>query len=79
MPVIATPCGGPEDLIRSSGGGELLDSFDPADLATAIARIAEDLDAAAAMRRAGREYVERVHAPSRFRELVGAALKELDD
>jgi glycosyltransferase involved in cell wall biosynthesis len=79
LPVISTPCGGPEDLIRSSGGGEILDSFDPAELAAAIARVADDADAAAAKRTAGRAYVERVHAPSRFRELVGAALKELDD
>jgi glycosyltransferase involved in cell wall biosynthesis len=79
LPVISTPCGGPEDLIRSSGGGEILGRFDPAELAAAIAHLADDTDAAVAKRTAGRAYVERVHAPSRFRELVGAALKELDD
>jgi glycosyltransferase involved in cell wall biosynthesis len=79
LPVVSTPCGGPEELIRTSRGGEVIASFDAADLAAAVARIVDDPEAATAMRVAGREYVRRVHAPERFRELVGAALAELDD
>ena len=79
LPVISTPCGGPEDLLRSSGGGKIIDTFDPAELAAAIADLLADAEAAAVMRDAGREYVHRVHAPARFRELLGAALDEADD
>lgn len=78
LPVISTPCGGPEEMLRVSGGG-IVASFDAADFANAVARVSTDLDRAAAMRAAGRAYVEEVHAPSRFRTLVGAALAELDD
>lgn len=78
LPVITTPCGGPEDLVRSSGGGRVLETFDPGELAHAIVSLAEEADAAAAMRSAGRTYVRRVHDPNRFRELLGAALRELD-
>jgi glycosyltransferase involved in cell wall biosynthesis len=78
LPVITTPCGGPEDLVRSSGGGRVLETFDSGDLAHAIGSLAADAEAAAAMRVAGRAYVRRVHDPNRFRESLDAALKELD-
>ena len=78
LPVITTPCGGPEDLIRESGGGRVLETFEAGELAHAIDSLAEDLDAATAMRSLGRAYVQRVHDPNRFRELLGAALRDLD-
>ena len=28
VPVMTTPCGGPEELIRASGGGVVLSGFD---------------------------------------------------
>ena len=33
VPVLVTPCGGPEDLVRDSHGGEVLSGFDPRELA----------------------------------------------
>jgi glycosyltransferase involved in cell wall biosynthesis len=78
LPVVSTPCGGPEELIRESGGGIVLDGFDPEELAAAILALAEDRERAAAMRTAGRTYVIDVHAPSRFRRHVATALRELD-
>src|SRR5262249_9158098 len=33
VPVLVTPCGGPEELVRSSHGGEVLTGFDPEELA----------------------------------------------
>ena len=64
--------------MRSSGGGRVLETFDPGELAHAIVSLAEEVEAATAMRSSGRAYVQRVHDPNRFRELLGAALKELD-
>jgi glycosyltransferase involved in cell wall biosynthesis len=78
LPVIATPCRGPEELLRVSRGGHVLDGFDAGELSGAIAALADSPDEAAAMRAAGRAYVTRIHAPSRFRELVAHALAELD-
>jgi glycosyltransferase involved in cell wall biosynthesis len=78
LPVITTPCGGPEDLVRSSGGGRVLETFDPDELAHAAVSLAADAVSASAMRVSGLAYVQRVHDPNRFRECLNAALKELD-
>jgi glycosyltransferase involved in cell wall biosynthesis len=78
LPVITTPCGGPEEMIRESGGGRVLKTFEPDELAHAIVSLADDPETATAMRSSGREYVERVHNPIRFRKLLGAALRDLD-
>jgi glycosyltransferase involved in cell wall biosynthesis len=79
LPVVSTPCGGPEDMIRSSRGGVVVDGFDGADLAAGIADAVADSAAVATMRVAGCEYVRRVHAPARFRERLTAALQEAND
>jgi glycosyltransferase involved in cell wall biosynthesis len=78
LPVIATPCGGPEELLRASGAGRILDGFDAGELAGSITSLADSPDEAAAMRGAGRDYVARVHAPDRFREQLARAFAELD-
>jgi glycosyltransferase involved in cell wall biosynthesis len=78
LPVITTPCGGPEELVRESGGGRVLETFEAGELAHAIVSLADDFEAATAMRSSGREYVRRVHNPNRFRQLLGAALRDLD-
>jgi glycosyltransferase involved in cell wall biosynthesis len=78
LPVITTPCGGPEELVHASGGGRVLETFEAEELARAIASLAETTEAATAMRTSGQSYVHRVHDPNRFRELLDAALKELD-
>lgn len=77
LPVVATPCGGPEDLIRSSGGGVVVEGFDAAGFAEAIAGLAADAATAARMRSNGREHVRREHAPERFRDLLRAALEQV--
>lgn len=78
LPVVSTPSGGPEELLRASGGGIVTGSFDAAALSDAIRTLTDDPDATALMRAAGRDYVNREHSPARFQELVAAALRQVD-
>jgi glycosyltransferase involved in cell wall biosynthesis len=78
VPVIATPCGGPEELIRSSRGGRVLGGFTADELAAAITDVVADPTTAGTMRDSGRAFVLENHAPARFREHVAEALRKLD-
>ena len=78
VPVLSTPSGGPEELIRDSGGGRVLEGFGPEELADAAAGLLEHPDTLARMRAAGREYVVRVHSQDRFQTLLAAAFRDLD-
>jgi phosphatidylinositol alpha-mannosyltransferase len=78
VPVVTTPSGGPEDLVRGSGGGRVLEGFTAAELAATLEELIDDPATLMAMRAAGRAYVEREHAPSHFRELLEAALDAVD-
>ncbi len=78
VPVLVTPCGGPEELVRASGGGEVLSSFDPQELADRAAALLGDRDTLLAMRRRGREHVVRAHDPAHLRDALARALEELD-
>lgn len=79
LPVVSTPCGGPEDLLRESGGGVVLGGFSPEELALTAAGLLDDVARLSAMRRSGREYVLREHSPARIRELLAQAFVELDE
>jgi glycosyltransferase involved in cell wall biosynthesis len=74
VPVVTTPCGGPEALVAESGGGVVLSGFSPEELATTVRGLLDDVDRLSEMRRSGREHVLREHSPTRFRELLGRAL-----
>jgi glycosyltransferase involved in cell wall biosynthesis len=74
VPVVTTPCGGPEALVRESGGGVVLGSFAADELAATVTRLLGDAATLARMRRSGREHVVREHSPERFRTLLAAAL-----
>jgi glycosyltransferase involved in cell wall biosynthesis len=78
VPVLATPSGGPEALLRTSGGGRVLGGFEPEELATAALELLEDAATLSTMRRRGRAYVVREHSPRRLEELLAAALAELE-
>ncbi len=74
VPVLTTPSGGPEDLVERSGGGRVLRSFDPEELAARATELLADVGTLAAMRAQGRSYVEREHSAARLQELLGAVI-----
>ncbi|HEY1367877.1 MAG TPA: glycosyltransferase family 4 protein [Gaiellaceae bacterium] len=76
VPVVSTPCGGPEELLRSSGGGRILDGFTAEELAETVLELVDAPATLAAMRHAGQAYVRREHAPERFRERLAEALAD---
>ena len=78
VPVVATPSGGPEELLRASGGGRVLSGFEPDELADVAAELLLNVDALRELRARGRNYVAREHSPERFRSLLGAAMAGLD-
>ena len=74
VPVVTTPSGGPEELVRGSKGGVVLASFDAEELAETVAALLGDAARLVSMRRSGREHVLREHSPERFRSLLAEAL-----
>jgi glycosyltransferase involved in cell wall biosynthesis len=79
VPVLVTPCGGPEELVRDSHGGELLPGFDASELAERALALLDEPERLWKMRRLGRSYVEREHDPARLVAALGAAVALLDD
>ena len=75
LPVVTAPSGGPEALVRGSGGGVVLEGFSAEELAETVRGLLADPARLEQMRRRGREYVEREHSPERFRELLADALR----
>ena len=78
VPVVTTPSGGPEQLLRDSGGGRVLSGFAVEELAETVSALLEDVATLRRMRAAGREYVVREHSPGRFRSLLADALRAVD-
>jgi glycosyltransferase involved in cell wall biosynthesis len=79
VPVLVTPCGGPEELVRSSQGGEVLPGFAPRQLADRALALLEDPARLGEMRRLGRAFVVREHDPDNLTTALGEALEILDD
>jgi glycosyltransferase involved in cell wall biosynthesis len=77
VPVLATPSGGPEALLRASGGGRVLTGFEPDELAEGALELLEDAATLSTMRTRGRQYVAREHSPRRLQELLGAAFADV--
>jgi glycosyltransferase involved in cell wall biosynthesis len=78
VPVIVTPCGGPEELVQSSGGGEVLSGFDSRELAERVVALLRDEVRIQEMRWRGRDYVVRVHDPARLRAALVEAFRVVD-
>ena len=78
VPVVTTPSGGPEELVRGSRGGRVLSGFEAEELAETVAGLLEDVDTLRRMRVAGREHVVREHSSDGFRSLLADALSAVD-
>ena len=78
VPAVVTPCGGPEEMIRESGGGRVLSGFTVEELAETVVQLLADPARLLAMRRSGRDHVARAHAPGRVAQLLGRAFAELE-
>ena len=76
LPVVTTPCGGPEALVTESGGGVVLSGFSADELASTVTELLADRSRLEQLRRVGREYVVREHSAARFRELLAVALSQ---
>jgi phosphatidylinositol alpha-mannosyltransferase len=74
VPVVSTPSGGPEHLLKLSGGGRLLDGFEPHALVAAVIDLLEHPSELIAMRHKGRAYVEVEHSPETFRQRLDRLL-----
>ena len=64
--------------MAESGGGVVLSTFSPGELASTIRGLLADPDRLEELRRNGREHVVREHSPARFRELLAGALSRQD-
>jgi glycosyltransferase involved in cell wall biosynthesis len=73
LPVVATPSGGPEELLTASGGGLVLSSFSADELAETIATLVADSGTASEMRASGPAYIREVHSPKRLNYLLAEA------
>jgi glycosyltransferase involved in cell wall biosynthesis len=74
VPVVSTPSGGPEELIRRSGGGVVLSSFGVDELSEVVLELLGDVATLTTMRAAGRTYVVREHSLARLCELLRVPL-----
>lgn len=78
VPVVATPSGGPEELLRDSGAGVVLSSWEPAELAAACVDLLRDPARLVELRRRGLVVARREHAPSVLVDGLRAAFGELE-
>lgn len=78
VPAVVTPCGGPEEMIRDSGGGQVLSGFTVEELVETVVDLLTNESSLLAMRNRGRQYVAREHAPGRVSQLLGQAFAELE-
>jgi glycosyltransferase involved in cell wall biosynthesis len=78
VPVVATPSGGPEELLRDSGAGVVLSSWEPSALAGACVDLLRDPARLVEMRRRGLVVARREHAPSVLVDRLRTAFDELE-
>ena len=78
VPVLVTPCGGPEELVRASQGGEVTSGFAPDELAERALALLGDPARLSEMRRRGREFVAREHDPCALASALAEALALLE-
>jgi glycosyltransferase involved in cell wall biosynthesis len=79
IPVLTTPCGGPEEMVRVSGGGTVLSGFGAEEFAAASVAMLGDTGALTAARCRARDFAERELSLDRFSGRLKRALDEVDD
>jgi glycosyltransferase involved in cell wall biosynthesis len=79
IPVLTTPCGGPEEMLRLSGGGTVLSGFTEEEFAATAVAMLGDVGALTAARVRAREFAERELSLEHFSSRLGRALAEVDD
>jgi glycosyltransferase involved in cell wall biosynthesis len=79
IPVLTTPCGGPEEMLRRSGGGTILTGFTEEEFAATAVAMLEDAEALAVARHRGREFAQRELSLELFARRLGEALGEVDN
>ena len=78
VPAVVTPCGGPEEIVQTSGGGEVLSSWSKDELAEVLLRLLGEPLTLSTRRRKAREYALTQLSPERFAVSLTDALAELD-
>jgi len=80
IPVVATRCGGPAEIVEDNVTGYLVDSDEPQELAKAVSILLKDEQKRKEMGRKGRSRAEEIFNPentvSRFNEIFDSLLKE---
>jgi glycosyltransferase involved in cell wall biosynthesis len=78
IPVLTTPCGGPEEMVRISGGGTVLSGFGAEEFAAAAIGMLGDTGALTAARAQARDFAERELSLDRFSARLRRAVDEVD-
>jgi glycosyltransferase involved in cell wall biosynthesis len=78
VPVVTTPCGGPEEAVRHSGAGRVLSGFGVEELAHATVELVGDERTLVSMRAAGRRHVVDWYGVDRFRDSLATVMHALD-
>jgi glycosyltransferase involved in cell wall biosynthesis len=78
IPVLTTPCGGPEEMLRVSHGGTILNGFSEEEFAATAVAMLGDLEALTAARHRGRDFAERELSREQFARRLSGALDEVD-
>ena len=79
IPVLTTPCGGPEEMVRDFGGGTVLAGFGEEEFAATALAMLEDAEALASARLCARKFAERELSLGLFAHRLGEAFAEVDD
>jgi glycosyltransferase involved in cell wall biosynthesis len=78
VPVVVTPSGGPEEIVRASGAGRVTSSWSERELADTLLELLNDHPLLGNLRSRGRAYVIEKHAPERFLGRLDEAFRRLD-
>jgi len=79
IPVLTTPCGGPEEMLRLSRGGTILTSFNEEEFAATAVAMLGDTEGLTAARVHAREFAERELSLEQFARRLREALDEVDN